>query len=98
MARNLLDLLPLAKELGPDRIAFCTDDRDPEDIADDGHMNGMVRKAVERGDRSRGRDRHGLAEPCSLPPAEATRRYRTRATGPTCSSSPTSSTSCPRRC
>jgi adenine deaminase len=49
MARNLLDLLPLAKELGPTRIAFCTDDRDPEDIVDDGHVNGMVRKAVAAG-------------------------------------------------
>jgi adenine deaminase len=49
MARNLLDLLPLASELGPGRIAFCTDDRDPEDIADDGHVNGMVRKAVAAG-------------------------------------------------
>jgi adenine deaminase len=49
MARNLLDLLPLVRELGPARIAFCTDDRDPEDIADDGHINGMVRKAVAAG-------------------------------------------------
>ena len=49
MARNLLDLLPLVKEVGTSRIAFCTDDRDPEDIADDGHVNGMVRKAVAAG-------------------------------------------------
>jgi adenine deaminase len=49
MARNLVDLLPLVRELGPSRIAFCTDDRDPEDIADDGHVNGMVRKAVATG-------------------------------------------------
>jgi adenine deaminase len=49
MARNLLDLLPLVQELGPSRIAFCTDDRDPDDIADDGHINGMVRKAVAAG-------------------------------------------------
>jgi adenine deaminase len=48
-ARNLLDLLPLVAELGPSRIAFCTDDRDPDDIADDGHINGMVRKAVAAG-------------------------------------------------
>jgi adenine deaminase len=49
MARNLLDLLPLVRELGTDRIAFCTDDRDPEDIADAGHINGMVRAAVAAG-------------------------------------------------
>src|SRR5262249_28563231 len=49
MARNLRDLLPLVKEYGPSRIAFCTDDRDPEDIADNGHINGMVREAVAAG-------------------------------------------------
>jgi adenine deaminase len=49
MARNLLDLLPLVREYGPGRIAFCTDDRDPDDIVDDGHINGMVRKAVAAG-------------------------------------------------
>src|SRR5215510_741897 len=49
MARNLRALLPLVKEYGPSRIAFCTDDRDPEDIADAGHLNGMVRDAVASG-------------------------------------------------
>jgi adenine deaminase len=49
MARNLEALLPLALEYGPGRIAFCTDDRDPEDIAANGHMNGMVRQAVASG-------------------------------------------------
>jgi len=49
MARNLHALLPLVQEYGPGRIAFCTDDRDPEDIADMGHMNGMVREAVAAG-------------------------------------------------
>jgi len=49
MARNLKALLPLVAELGPGRIAFCTDDRDPDDIADSGHINGMVRVAVAEG-------------------------------------------------
>ena len=49
MARNLRALLPLVEEYGPWRIAFCTDDRDPEDIADSGHINGMVREAVAAG-------------------------------------------------
>jgi adenine deaminase len=49
MARNLEALLPLVAEYGPGRIAFCTDDRDPEDIADHGHVNGMVRDAVAAG-------------------------------------------------
>jgi len=48
-ARNLDALLPLVGELGPGRIAFCTDDRDPGHIASDGHINAMVRRAVERG-------------------------------------------------
>ena len=49
MARNLRALLPLVAELGPSRLAFCTDDRDPDDIADSGHVNGMVRVAVAEG-------------------------------------------------
>jgi adenine deaminase len=49
MARNLQALLPLVAEYGPGRIAFCTDDRDPDDIADNGHVNGMVRDAVAAG-------------------------------------------------
>jgi adenine deaminase len=49
MARNLHALLPLVQEYGTGRIAFCTDDRDPEDIADSGHVNGMVREAVAAG-------------------------------------------------
>src|SRR5918912_47861 len=49
MARNLHALLPLVQEFGTSRIAFCTDDRDPEDIAENGHINGMVREAVAAG-------------------------------------------------
>src|SRR5947207_1688738 len=49
MARNLQALLPLVAEFGTNRIAFCTDDRDPEDIAENGHINGMVRVAVAAG-------------------------------------------------
>ena len=30
-------------------MAFCTDDREPEHIADDGHINAMVRDAVALG-------------------------------------------------
>jgi len=48
-ARNLQALIPLASEFGPARIAFCTDDREPEHIADDGHINTMVRDAVAAG-------------------------------------------------
>jgi adenine deaminase len=48
-ARNLEALLPLVKEYGPARMAFCTDDREPEHIAEEGHMNSIVRAAVEHG-------------------------------------------------
>ncbi|TMM24831.1 MAG: adenine deaminase [Actinobacteria bacterium] len=49
MARNLRALLPLVVEFGTSRIAFCTDDKDPDDIAENGHINGMVRDAVAAG-------------------------------------------------
>jgi adenine deaminase len=48
-ARNLETLIPLAREYGPSRIAFCTDDREPEHVAEDGHVNAMVRDAVALG-------------------------------------------------
>jgi adenine deaminase len=48
-ARNLAALLPLVQEFGPHRIAFCTGDREPEHIAEDGHINSMVRDAVAFG-------------------------------------------------
>jgi adenine deaminase len=48
-ARNLEALVPLLREYGPARIAFCTDDREPEHIVDEGHLNGMVRQAVAAG-------------------------------------------------
>ena len=48
-ARNLEALLPLVQEFGPHRIAFCTDDREPEHVAEDGHINSMVRDAVAFG-------------------------------------------------
>src|SRR5438477_12604009 len=49
IARNLRDLLPLVKQYGPDRCAFCTDDREPDFIVEQGHINQMVRVAVEEG-------------------------------------------------
>src|ERR671924_846858 len=48
-ARNLRALLPLVEEFGPHRLAFCTDDREPEHIAEEGHVNSMVRAAVAAG-------------------------------------------------
>jgi adenine deaminase len=48
-ARNLHALLPLVEEFGPHRLAFCTDDREPEHIAEEGHVNSMARAAVAAG-------------------------------------------------
>ena len=49
IARNLRDLLPLIKRYGTERCAFCTDDREPDFIVEHGHINQMVRVAVEEG-------------------------------------------------
>jgi adenine deaminase len=48
-ARNLRDLLPLVRDHGPDFTAFCTDDREPDELLREGHINGMARVAVEEG-------------------------------------------------
>ena len=48
-ARNLLDLLPLVRELGTQRIAMCTDDREPDMLMREGHINQMCRIAVQEG-------------------------------------------------
>jgi adenine deaminase len=49
IARNLRDLLPLVKRYGSDWCMFCTDDREPGFIVEEGHINQMVRAAVEDG-------------------------------------------------
>ena len=51
IARNLVDLLPLIKEYGPEHCCFCTDDREPNFIVEEGHINQMVRVAVANGIR-----------------------------------------------
>lgn len=48
-ARNLEALLPLIEELHPQRALFVTDDRDPIDLATRGHVDAMVRVALQRG-------------------------------------------------
>jgi adenine deaminase len=51
-ARNLVDLLPLVRDLGPERCMFCTDDREPVFLVDEGHIDQMLRVAVEHGVRA----------------------------------------------
>jgi adenine deaminase len=48
-ARNLEALLPLVQELHPPRAFFVTDDRDPQDLTTRGHIDSMVRRAIELG-------------------------------------------------
>jgi adenine deaminase len=48
-ARNLRALLPLVREFGPEFCAFCTDDREPDFLVREGHINQMCRVAVAEG-------------------------------------------------
>ncbi len=48
-ARNLRPLLPLVTPENARRLAFCTDDRIPGDLMDEGTIDMMVRVAIEEG-------------------------------------------------
>jgi adenine deaminase len=48
-ARNLLDVLPAVTPANARRFAFCTDDRVPGDLLDDGSIDALVRMAVGAG-------------------------------------------------
>ncbi|EQD80667.1 adenine deaminase, partial [mine drainage metagenome] len=48
-ARNLHALLPVIQELHPPRALFVTDDRDPVDLLARGHLDSIVRAAIEAG-------------------------------------------------
>lgn len=48
-ARNLRPLLPLITPENHHRICFCTDDRQPADLLDKGHIDFMVRTAIAEG-------------------------------------------------
>jgi len=48
-AHNLLDLLPAITPENSRRCCFCTDDRHPADLLDDGHIDYLLRLAVEQG-------------------------------------------------
>ncbi len=48
-ARNLDTLLPLVQEMHPPRVFFVTDDRDTQDLTTRGHIDSMVRRAIELG-------------------------------------------------
>ena len=48
-ARNLRALLAMVREHGPDYCAFCTDDREPDFLVREGHIDQMCRIAVAEG-------------------------------------------------
>jgi adenine deaminase len=48
-ARNLVALLELVRRYGPEQCAFCTDDREPDMLMREGHIDAMCRRAVAEG-------------------------------------------------
>ena len=48
-ARNLRDLLPVVNPHTSRRLCFCTDDRMPADLLDEGHIDHMVRLTIAEG-------------------------------------------------
>jgi len=48
-ARNLRDLLPIVNEHTSRRLCFCSDDRIPADLMDEGHIDHMIRVAIDGG-------------------------------------------------
>ncbi len=48
-AHNLLALLPVVTPENSHRICFCTDDRQPADLLDQGSIDHMVRVAIQHG-------------------------------------------------
>jgi adenine deaminase len=48
-ARNLLDLLPVVTPATSRRCGFCTDDRQPHDLLENGHIDHLVRLVVANG-------------------------------------------------
>lgn len=48
-ARNLEALVPIVNESNAHRCCFCTDDRHPGALIDEGHIDHVVRKAIRLG-------------------------------------------------
>ena len=49
VAKNVTALAPLLTDLTWPRIAFCTDDRNPLEIVEEGHLDAAMRTAIEAG-------------------------------------------------
>ncbi len=50
-SRNLATLIPIVRQHGTQRVALCTDDREPDTIVGEGHVDDCVRLAVSCGVR-----------------------------------------------
>ncbi len=48
-SKNLKELIRTAIENGTDRLAFCSDDREPDLLLESGHINDILRLAVASG-------------------------------------------------
>ncbi|MCR9137636.1 MAG: adenine deaminase [Alphaproteobacteria bacterium] len=49
VSKDLAALAPIITERNSPYIAFCTDDRNPLDIAEEGHLDHMIRTAIKMG-------------------------------------------------
>ncbi len=49
VAKNLDSLLPLITPENAPFLAFCTDDRNPLDIEEEGHLDSMIARAIQGG-------------------------------------------------
>ena len=47
--KNLRDLIPLVTPENSRRCCFCTDDRHPHDILEEGHVNFLIQTAIKMG-------------------------------------------------
>ncbi len=48
-ARNLATLIPILTAFSAPFVHFCTDDREPETLLAEGHMDDLIRKAISHG-------------------------------------------------
>lgn len=49
VTRDLVNLLPVVNNSNLSSFLFATDDRDPEDLYKNGHINFVIKKAIENG-------------------------------------------------
>ena len=70
VSKDLHALIPIMTERNSPFIALCTDDRNPLDIADEGHLDFMIREAI-----SRGADTLATYRAASISAAKAFRLY-----------------------